>query len=195
MRLMPPHLHRTRFVCVSDTHNASPANGAFKLPKGDVLVHAGDLTNQGSFPELKKTVEWIEQADFEVKLIVAGMFARSESATSIIDNDPGNHDITLDEAFYSEHGLYFHNQVPQSSLDCLRLLKASPSITYLNHEAAEIRLSKEGGPKTTFKVFGSPYSPANALWAFGYPPEDASKLWDRIPLDTDILITHTIPLR
>ena len=44
-----------------------------------------------------------------------------------------------------------------------------------------------------FKVFGSPYSPANGCWAFGYSPEHASKLWDKIPLDTDIVITHTPP--
>jgi predicted phosphodiesterase len=42
------------------------------LPKGDVLIHAGDLTNQGSYSELKKTVEWLEKADFEAKIVVAG---------------------------------------------------------------------------------------------------------------------------
>ena len=62
----------TRFVCVSDTHNASPADGGFKLPKGDVLIHAGDLTKQGTYAELQKTLDWIEQADFEVKIVVAG---------------------------------------------------------------------------------------------------------------------------
>lgn len=65
-------LCKTRFVCVSDTHNASPMEGAFKLPRGDVLVHAGDLTKQGTFNELEKTLDWIEQADFETKLVVAG---------------------------------------------------------------------------------------------------------------------------
>lgn len=34
-------------MCVSDTHNQT-----VKLPKGDVLIHAGDLTNQGSFSEV-----------------------------------------------------------------------------------------------------------------------------------------------
>ncbi len=62
---------KTRFVCVSDTHNAT-ANGSFKLPKGDVLIHAGDLTNQGSLAELEKTVRWIEEADFEAKIVVGG---------------------------------------------------------------------------------------------------------------------------
>lgn len=67
---IPPATRRTRFVCISDTHHLA---GAFKLPKGDVLIHAGDLTNQGSFKELEKTLKWIEQSDFEAKIIVAGM--------------------------------------------------------------------------------------------------------------------------
>lgn len=62
---------KTRFVCISDTHNAT-ANGSFKLPPGDVLIHAGDLTNQGSFSELQKAVRWIEEADFEAKIVVGG---------------------------------------------------------------------------------------------------------------------------
>lgn len=40
-------LRRTRIVCISDTHNCT-----VKLPAGHVLIHAGDLTNQGSFSEV-----------------------------------------------------------------------------------------------------------------------------------------------
>lgn len=58
-------------MCVSDTHNAVPG-GAFKLPEGDVLVHAGDLTNQGTYTELQKAVKWIENANFETKIVIAG---------------------------------------------------------------------------------------------------------------------------
>ena len=73
--------HRTtRFVCLSDTHNASPPD-AFQLPKGDVLIHAGDLTKQGSFEELRKTLDWIEQADFEIKIVVAGSAIRQVDVT------------------------------------------------------------------------------------------------------------------
>ena len=42
-----PKLRRTRIVCISDTHNCT-----VKLPEGDVLIHAGDLTNQGSYSEV-----------------------------------------------------------------------------------------------------------------------------------------------
>jgi Icc-related predicted phosphoesterase len=164
-------LRRTRFVCISDTHNNFP-----KLPAGDVLVHAGDLTNQGSFSELQKTVAWLEKAPFECKLVVAG-----------------NHDITLDSSFYEEYGSRFHNQAPQDTVECINLLKRSSSITYLNHEAKTIHLRGQDGPQTMFKVFGSPYSPSRGLWAFGYAPEDALALWKQVPLDSDVVITHTPP--
>ena len=68
-----PQTRRTRFVCISDTHNSSPKDGGWKLPKGDVLIHAGDLTNQGTFSELKRTIKWIEDAEFEAKIVIAGI--------------------------------------------------------------------------------------------------------------------------
>ncbi|KAI9777875.1 MAG: hypothetical protein M1835_005120 [Candelina submexicana] len=171
-----PVSRKIRLVCVSDTHNASPLTGAFKLPKGDVLIHAGDLSNQGSLSELRKTVDWIENADFKAKIVIAG-----------------NHDITLDEAFYAEHGSSFHKQHPQDPAECLSLFKDASTITYLNHEAATIHLPAPAGYQCTFKVFASPYSPAKGLWAFSYQSDRPSGLWDQIPLDTDILITHTPP--
>ena len=99
----------------------------------------------------------------------------------------------MDQDFYSQHGLYFHNQYPQAPSDCLQLLQSSPSITFLNHESAIIQLTNESGLRTSFKVFGSPYSPAHELWAFGYQPEKAAELWDQVPLDADIVVTHTPP--
>lgn len=103
----------------------------------------------------------------------------------------GNHDITLNSDFYSQYGLYFHNQTPQKPAECQALLDESPSIRWLKHEEATIRLESPTGPRTTFKIFGSPYSPTHDMWAFGYTPEEAMQLWDRIPLDVDILVTHT----
>lgn len=106
----------------------------------------------------------------------------------------GNHDITLDTRFYAEHGRHFHNQQPQRPEDSIDLLRSSPSITYLDHESRTVRLTKPDGPRTTFNIFGSPYSPARGLWAFGYDSEEqASRLWDQIPADTDVLLTHTPP--
>ena len=80
---MSAPVRRVRFVCVSDTHNASPLDGAFELPKGDVLVHAGDLTNQGTLSELMRSVDWIERSQFQVKIVVAGIDCKSLLALQI----------------------------------------------------------------------------------------------------------------
>ncbi|KAK3383993.1 metallophosphoesterase domain-containing protein 1 [Lasiosphaeria ovina] len=44
----PPPAGPVSVVCISDTHNTQPA-----LPADDILVHAGDLTQSGSFAELQ----------------------------------------------------------------------------------------------------------------------------------------------
>lgn len=62
---------KLRVVCVSDTHNAAPGEG-YILPRGDVLIHAGDLTNQGSLSGIEKAMAWLERADFALKIVVAG---------------------------------------------------------------------------------------------------------------------------
>ncbi|KAI9674556.1 MAG: hypothetical protein M1822_009051 [Bathelium mastoideum] len=168
---------KTRIVCVSDTHNSSPKDGGWKLPKGDVLIHAGDLTNQGTLSELQKALTWIEDADFEAKIVIAG-----------------NHDITLDQRFYAQHWQFFHNQSPQDAAKCHALLAESPSISYLNHSSAHIRLTGPSGPQTHFSIFGSPYIPSCGRWAFGYNDDaEAARLWADIPQETDITVTHTPP--
>lgn len=162
---------KTRIVCISDTHNNTP-----KLPPGDVLIHAGDLTNQGSYDELERTVAWLEKAPFEVKIVVAG-----------------NHEITLDERFYEEKGSRWKWPAWQSPRGCMKLLRESKTITYLENQSMMVYLKKPTGPKTFFKVFGSPSTPGPSNWAFEYQQEDADRLWSAIPEDADIVVTHTPP--
>ncbi|KAK8030101.1 hypothetical protein PG993_011392 [Apiospora rasikravindrae] len=187
-----PRTRRTRIVCISDTHNCT-----VKVPAGDVLIHSGDLTNTGSLQELQKQVEWIARQPHEVKIVVVG-----------------NHDTTVDAAFYAEHGAYFHHGQLQDVQACRDLLLNPPlprlreenekekrqrkhrQWIYLEHEARTVRLTSPEGPRTEFNVFGSPWTPQFESWAFQYRrhQEDegaaASKVWGDIPLDTDVLITH-----
>jgi len=58
-------------------------------------------------------------------------------------------------------------------------------IVYLEDSYVEI----EG-----LKIYGTPYTPAYFDWAFQMPREDMSKVWDAVPEDTDILLTHGPPL-
>ncbi|KJR84893.1 uncharacterized protein SPSK_09508 [Sporothrix schenckii 1099-18] len=180
-----------------------------------VLIHAGDLTNQETHAELFRAVSWLESAGFECKLVVAVLYCGCLPSSTVVltlERRTGNHDITLDRAFYAHHGSRFNNQVTQHPEECQTLLESSPTITYLCHESADIRLQSNEGPRTTFTVFGSPYSPRDGNWAFSYqpavdgcPPSSAAveaagpvrltsyALWSEIPVSTDILVTHTPP--
>jgi Icc-related predicted phosphoesterase len=62
-----------RIVCTADTHNFTP-----KLPEGDLLIHAGDLTYEGTVKEYRRGIEWLDSLSFSHILFV-----------------PGNHDFTF----------------------------------------------------------------------------------------------------
>ncbi|KAK4966149.1 hypothetical protein LTR42_011309 [Elasticomyces elasticus] len=54
-------------VCISDTHNTTPA-----LPAGDILIHAGDLTQGGTKKELQAALDWLNAQPHEYKVVIAG---------------------------------------------------------------------------------------------------------------------------
>ncbi|KAJ6258353.1 rhamnogalacturonate lyase [Drechslerella dactyloides] len=206
---------KTRFVCMSDTHNLNPYDGGFKVPKGDVLLHAGDMTKQGAFVEVQKTVQWIgrlvEDGVVERAIIIAG---KSISSVKVLDEqllrafdiklswtiEKGNHDLTLDPTFYAAHGHNFHSATerPTDSLSLLSPPLLPPGVTFLNHTSEKVRLSSPNGPHTQFTVFGSPYTPVKLAkvdddtttprWAFQYPPypsTESEDIWNAIPTETE----------
>lgn len=63
-------------LCISDTHNSQPY-----IPPGDILIHAGDLTQSGSIQELQTSIDWLNALPHKHKIVVAG-----------------NHDLHLDPA-------------------------------------------------------------------------------------------------
>ena len=166
-------LTKVRVVCLSDTHNHAPGEG-YTLPKGDVLIHAGDLTNQGSRAELEKAARWLEQADFPTKIVVAG-----------------NHDLSLDPNYKLKRDQGWRVTAEEVE-QCRKMLKALPGVTYLEHSFAEIHFP---GRDASARVFGSPFSTESLKqnWAFQYVETDAAAVWASIPRDIDILITHTPP--
>lgn len=154
-----------RFVCVSDTFGETP-----DLPTGDVLVHAGNLTRNGSVEELARSVSWIDRTDFKVKLVIAG-----------------DRDACLD-ANSTWHECHRHRH------SCPLPLETPSSIIYLCHEGQMIQFRTSSHIPVRFKVFGSPFSHRRGGSPFGYETEEAaSDLWSNIPLDSDIVVTHIPP--
>jgi 3',5'-cyclic AMP phosphodiesterase CpdA len=64
-----PAERRIRIVCISDTHNDDPTG---HIPDGDVLVHAGDMTDDGTAEELEKAIGWIRNLPHKLKVIIPG---------------------------------------------------------------------------------------------------------------------------
>ena len=58
----------TRVVCLSDTHSRD----GFPVPDGDVLVHAGDLTDRGTQAEVVAANAWLGSLPHPHKVVVAG---------------------------------------------------------------------------------------------------------------------------
>ncbi|KAF2149247.1 Metallo-dependent phosphatase [Myriangium duriaei CBS 260.36] len=79
-------------VCISDTHNTQPV-----LPDGDILIHAGDLTQSGTAQELRTALAWSRSQSHPIKVVIAG-----------------NHDLLLDT---SRDGTYGDMDAERQSLD------------------------------------------------------------------------------
>lgn len=134
-----------KIVAISDTHGK---HQKLVLPKGDMLIHAGDVTSRGKEIEVIDFLKWFAATDYTYKIFIAG-----------------NHDFHF-ERFGDE---IISQLIPSN-------------VIYLNDSGIKI----EG-----IKIWGSPISPWFYDWAFnrhrGY---DIKKHWDKIPQNTDIIITH-----
>jgi predicted MPP superfamily phosphohydrolase len=63
----PQHKPPIRVVCISDTHTSTP-----NVPAGDLLVHAGDLTNAGNVEEIQAQIDWLDSLPHRYKIFIAG---------------------------------------------------------------------------------------------------------------------------
>lgn len=93
-------------VCISDTHNAQ-----IGVPDGDILIHAGDLTQSGSLQELQSALAWLRSMPHPTKAVIAG-----------------NHELLLDAALDDPSG--------QAASERVRLDWGD--IIYLENEEATI---------------------------------------------------------
>lgn len=146
-------------VCISDTHNGQPA-----LPDGDVLIHAGDLTQSGTFQELAAALAWLREQPHAVKIVVAG-----------------NHERLLDAA---QRGPRDDDERQRRALDW-------GGTVYLENEAATVtcpngrRLRVYGSPLSPrHGSWAFQYPRARDVWAQQSAP---------VPPGVDILVTHTPP--
>lgn len=68
-----------KIIAIADTHGE---HWKVKLPKGDILIHAGDCTSNGSFESFVDFIRWFKGQTSKHKIFIAG-----------------NHDAILDKQY------------------------------------------------------------------------------------------------
>jgi Icc-related predicted phosphoesterase len=62
-----------RIVCVSDTHGIhQDIKKKFEIPDGDILIHAGDVSNVGEEYDVKQFLDWFVMKKPHSKVFIAG---------------------------------------------------------------------------------------------------------------------------
>ena len=137
-----------------------------RLPS-DLLIHAGDLTQSGSFQELQLAINWLRSQPHRHKVVVAG-----------------NHDLLLDATL--------DNGPPRGRDDVApRRRREEPDWGDIIHlQDSAVALTCSNGRRV--RLYGSPRSAKHGNWAFQYPR--SQDIWKNVvPDETDILITHGPP--
>jgi len=167
---------KMRITHISDTHNKhNQLNGL--LPGGDLLIHSGDISSLGRETEVKRFVKWFNDINnYTNKIFIAG-----------------NHDMTFDrEQLLRDKLAHFEGKTEYDTecaegkpawLEELLGIHLRPNVFYLENNFVIL---------DDVKIWGSPITPSFGYgWAFnkdrGY---DINQIWNQIPNDTDIVITH-----
>lgn len=181
-RFAPTSPFPIKVVCISDTHNNQPV-----LPPGDLLIHAGDLTENGSFAEIQAGLAWLSSQPHRYKILIAG-----------------NHDVLLDEQFLEKYPERRYGQTKtKADLTWGSVIYLEDSSVTLDFPPPELRQGSyhdcdddpavEAGTRSLM-VFGSPWTPRYGISAFQYQPDSYSHWAERLDSQTpDILVSHGPP--
>lgn len=198
-------------IILSDTHGNDAKD--ITLPRADVVLHCGDLTNDSRSVELERTLKMLRAIDAPLKLII-----------------PGNHDYGLEQGYWRRTWAYTRlAQHPQRRLDgslsaqttkakeedtdhetsweLLRRAAQRDGIFLLPQRTHNFVLSPclamVGGDKARLRLFASPLNPRKGNWGFQYDRSNPHK-W-AIPSFTsngdgdedeavDVVMTHGPPM-
>ena len=185
-----PYGARIRLVCISDTHTHKPSS----LPAGDVLIHAGDLTNDGSLDAIQDQFDWLASLPYKHVLVIAGNHDSYFDPRSRRVQDRKQSGKTLNIA---KHVHYLQHSSVELSFPSSSAASATSSTSSVNGANANVNNNSPSSNQRVLKFYGAPQIPRcgpDTDFAFQYGRSDHEDAWTgTTPQDTDILITHTPP--
>lgn len=181
-----------RVVVMSDIHSKESiffsgedvSTSTFpSLPRGDILIVAGDFTQSGQ-------VEEYQSFNSFLRALCARKIYRHIVLVA------GNHERTLDEDFYHAEG-WRYDRVVQDPAACRDALFTNlPANVHFLLDSSVILegLMIYGTPWVIGgDVFSSETSAAHYRWGFSVSESSLETKWSMIPSNTDILVTHQPP--
>ncbi len=93
-----------KIITISDTHGC---HRELELPEGDVLIHAGDICNQGDKDQVKDFIEWFDELKYPYKIFIQGNHDRDllQNKKSLIPEKLPDSIIYLNDSFCIIDGL------------------------------------------------------------------------------------------
>lgn len=157
-----------RVVCLSDTH--SQLGGVLpRIPEGDILIHAGDLTWQGTPDQIGQEIRHLATLSERFNAVIA---------------IPGNHDFGFEDS---------------GNFEVYRKYAENLGVTILNDTSTTVNgYNIYGSPWQPWFLdwafnFPNPHTTANGIDHKGEAAYAAIAKWAQIPDDTNILVTHGPP--
>lgn len=155
-----PHEIPIRIVCVSVTHNTQP-----EVAEGDILIHAGDLSEYGKRDEIQAQLDWLASLPHAHKIVIGG-----------------NHDLELDPEL-PRRRYEIDPGLPPRGPEHFEL----HDLHYLNNDSVTVTVKGRD-----IHIFGAPNVPYCGPFSFQYQRTD--DFWaGRVPDNTDVLVTHGPP--
>lgn len=155
-------------VAVSDTHGNKLRN----IPEGDVFIHCGDYSNYGELEETENFLRDVSELPHKHKIVI-----------------PGNHEVAICPIHANrDFGIGLEDSMKERD-EILEVIKSFKNIHYL----VDMQVVING------KVFyGTPWCNGNRHimqpWGFYVEKyDDREKLFNKIPKNTDVLISHVPP--
>ncbi|KAI9721383.1 MAG: hypothetical protein M1828_005132 [Chrysothrix sp. TS-e1954] len=136
----------TRLLILSDTHDFDITSFS-KLPPVDVVLHCGDLTENGDLASLKTALTALGSIKAELKLVIAG-----------------NHDVVLDRGFFTAQGGRVE-EYDEAIAFCKSTTLREQNVHYLEEGYHEFTLNSGAH----LRIWATPHTPEYGISAFQYP--------------------------
>lgn len=171
-------------VLISDTHSCHESLGP--LPEGDILIHAGDITEHGTIKETEDFVHWFSTLPYKYKIFVAGNHDNSLEPGHVYRSALRQTDGRFDKSNYV---------VAKSHEESVRLIEfidvlQNTGTIYLRPDRPTVSVNIRD---RRLVVHGLPYTPLSfGPNAFMRERTCLDKLWLEAPM-SDILVSHAPP--